>query len=240
MENFSLKIKYPECFYDPIKDQGLCQDSSSFSAAFALSKMFCIKKKSTYSKISLSPQDLISCQNSINKCFSSDLNESYDYMVTNGISEESCIPFESTVSLIEGKSYVPPCKNYCKKFEMSYIKYKARPYSIISNDGIVFADIIKEDIYSSGPVSTYMDLYDDFLTYRGGIYTRTEDSSLITTTHAVTLIGYGRDNNNVVFWIAANSFGSNWGEDGYFKIPLGHCNIGKLAISATPNIPDLH
>lgn len=44
--------------------------------------------------------------------------------------------------------------------------------------------------------------------------------------HAVKIIGWGTEN-GVPYWLAANSWGSKWGLNGFFKILRGsnHCSI---------------
>jgi C1A family cysteine protease len=36
--------------------------------------------------------------------------------------------------------------------------------------------------------------------------------------HAVTIIGYNTDDSSMPYWIVRNSWGTDWGEEGYFKL----------------------
>jgi C1A family cysteine protease len=36
--------------------------------------------------------------------------------------------------------------------------------------------------------------------------------------HAVTIIGYNTDDQTMPYWIVRNSLGTDWGEQGYFKV----------------------
>mmetsp|Transcript_4354 Transcript_4354/g.6661 ORF Transcript_4354/g.6661 Transcript_4354/m.6661 type:complete len:140 (+) Transcript_4354:1-420(+) len=70
-------------------------------------------------------------------------------------------------------------------------------------------DAIKKEIMTNGPVSASYLVYDDFLTYKSGVYKRTSHNAL--GGHAVKIIGWGED-----YWLVVNSWNKNWGDNGMF------------------------
>jgi hypothetical protein len=76
-----------------------------------------------------------------------------------------------------------------------------------------------------------------FQLYRGGIISSTGCGTSLN--HAVNLVGYGTEN-GTPYWIVRNSWGTNWGESGYFRVlrsstsGAGICGI--LNLSSQPNI----
>jgi C1A family cysteine protease len=56
------------------------------------------------------------------------------------------------------------------------------------------------------------------------------DATYLQHYHAVAIVGYGIEN-GVKYWIVCNSWSSNWGEDGYFRIQRGvnKCGIEQYS-----------
>jgi len=56
------------------------------------------------------------------------------------------------------------------------------------------------------------------------------------TTHAVLVVGWGENKEDGKFWHVKNSWGPEWGDNGYFKIPRGsdHCAFESMAVHAEP------
>ena len=74
-----------------------------------------------------------------------------------------------------------------------------------------------------GPLTTGFNVYLDFELYKSGIYHHVYGSNM--GGHAVEFVGYGEEN-GVKFWIVKNSWGREWGENGYFRIRRGNNECG--------------
>lgn len=234
---FNLLTAYPQCFSLPIKDQGNCGSCYSFTSTFALAKRYCIKNSDIYANLDLSPQDMISCDDSNYKCNGGILLNNYKFLEKTGVTEEVCTPYESNIDYYNIEHY-PDCRNTCKYYENSYTKYKAKAGSVkyLRNLIGIYNNSIKNDIYLNGPVSAYIKVYKDLFTYQGGIYQSTESFFSQFERHLVSIVGWGKDIKFGEYWIIANSWGSSWGQNGYFNIPFGHCKIAAYTVSALPDL----
>lgn len=91
-----------------------------------------------------------------------------------------------------------------------------------------------------GPLSVSFEVYNDFMHYQSGIYRHTglidKFNPFEITNHAVLLVGYGTDPDGTKYWIVKNSWGEQWGEQGYFRILRGadECGIESVAVETFP------
>ena len=83
---------------------------------------------------------------------------------------------------------------------------------------------MKTYISTIGPMTACFTIYEDFFYYyTGGVYTYHEKTSGdVIGGHCVQIIGY---DDAQKCWIAKNSWGTGWGEDGYFRIAYGSAGI---------------
>ena len=86
-----------------------------------------------------------------------------------------------------------------------------------------------------GPIEVAFTVYQDFLTYKTGVYHHTSGSAL--GGHAVKMVGWGVENGEP-YWLIANSWNEDWGDKGFFKIRRGHneCGIESQGVAGIPQI----
>jgi inhibitor of cysteine peptidase len=85
-------------------------------------------------------------------------------------------------------------------------------------------DAIKQAIADYGPVSAAVCVNTDFQSYTGGVFNPRRPCNQIN--HAIVLVGWD-DSDGA--WILRNSWGPNWGEDGYMRIAYGKSQVGYSA-----------
>ena len=93
---------------------------------------------------------------------------------------------------------------------------------------------MKQAISTIGPVITCFTVYEDFYAYTTGVY-QWNGTSPAEDGHCVCVVGY---DDHQQAWLCKNSWGTNWGYDGYFWIRYGQCGIDATmwAITAFSNI----
>ncbi|MDN4175924.1 C1 family peptidase, partial [Nocardioides sp. SOB77] len=65
------------------------------------------------------------------------------------------------------------------------------------------------EIYKNGPVEAAFTVYEDFLSYKSGVYQATSSQAL--GGHAIKILGWGVEN-NTPYWLVANSWNTDWGD----------------------------
>jgi cathepsin B len=121
----------------------------------------------------------------------------------------------------------PACKNTCSG-GMDYAADKSFGSSAYK---VAFSeDAIMNEIMTHGPVEAGFMVYEDFPHYKSGVYQHTKGNMI--GGHAVKLLGWGVEGTQK-YWLVANSWNTNWGDQGYFKIAKGQneCMIEDMVFA---------
>ncbi|XP_045463351.1 cathepsin B [Harmonia axyridis] len=249
--DFDARTNWPDCpTIQEIRDQGSCGSCWAFGAVESMSDRTCIHSKGKV-HVHLSADDLVSC------CFTCGMGcnggfpgAAWHYWVRKGIvsggtfgSNQGCRPYEiapcehhvnGTRPPCNGDGKTPKCVKKCEKgYPFVYNKDKhfgKTAYSLSSN-----SDDIRKEIYTNGPVEGAFTVYEDLLMYKSGVYQHVKGSVL--GGHAIRILGWGVEK-GTPYWLIANSWNSDWGDNGTFKILRGsnECGIEDSIVAGLPNV----
>lgn len=84
---------------------------------------------------------------------------------------------------------------------------------------------MKLELFARGPITCGIDATDKLEEYEGGVYK--EHKVLPIMNHYISVVGWSVDNTtNTEYWIVRNSWGTYWGESGFFRIQMYADNLG--------------
>jgi len=213
--SFNWVTQRPDCFQ--IDSQEECGSCWAWASAHALSQRTCIASEEITAAgngLLLAPQDLVDCSlDPNNGCQGGFLEKAWADLKENGVRPQACVPYTAVDT-----AACPPT-NSCTvatPAEAAHF-YAFDAYSLkASNEAEIEAVI--NDIWRYGPMTVALEVFLDFMEYESGIYTKNNDRS--AGGHAVIVTGWGEEN-GVKFWHGMNSWGTSWGENGYFRIRRG-------------------
>jgi len=93
-----------------------------------------------------------------------------------------------------------------------------------SSSSVPATDAIKQAILDYGPVSAAVCVDTDFQRYTGGVFNPRKPCNSVN--HAIVLVGWDDADGA---WILRNSWGPDWGENGYMRITYGKSKVGYSA-----------
>ena len=222
-ESFDAREEF-KGYIHPIRNQMRCGSCWAFAAAESLSDRFTIASKGEVDVV-LSPEDLVSCDITDNGCSGGMIPNAWNYLSKTGIVSDKCFPYTA------GTGTAPVCEKKCVDDE-DFKKYKAKdPVHLTSVEAIQHA------IMTGGPVEAGFMVHKSFMSYKSGVYQHQwwKVWDAILGGHAVKIVGWGTED-GLPYWLVANSWSTDWGEDGYFKILRGknECQFESSVFAGTP------
>ncbi|MFH1038467.1 MAG: C1 family peptidase, partial [PVC group bacterium] len=190
-------------FVSPVKNQASCGSCWAFAAVGSLESLVCISHNTPGQFLDLAEQILVSCCTGNYGCSGGYMDITAQFMRDEGTYLETCFPYTATNN---------NCGNACAGW--GALAYKIDGFSFVPRT----VATLKSAVYSYGPTQVAFYVYSDFQSYSGGVYEYAWGSYL--GGHAVLLIGYqdtpGQYGGG--YFIVKNSWGTSWGESGFFRI----------------------
>jgi xylem cysteine proteinase len=197
-----------------VKNQGQCGSCWSFSTTGSIEGAVEIK---TGRLTSLSEQQLVDCSTANYGCQGGLMDYAFQFVMKNGgLCRESDYPYTAS----QGR-----CQTSCSLVS-TISNYK--DVSRYNEDALLAA-------VANQPVSVAIEAdQTSFQFYSGGVMTGSCGTSL---DHGVLVTGYGTDNGQD-YWTIKNSWGANWGENGYIRIGRGmQSPYGQCGVAMQPSYP---
>jgi len=176
------------------------------------------------------------------------------YLYRWGATENNCVPFKMLQNILRETGRLPICTHLEGKYEDLCVDNKIaqriwpiKSYYVVNPEGpnILLDELIhriKIEVLTRGPIVVAFHVFPYFLKYDGkGIYDPADEAVKNGIKelkslggHAVKLVGWSEN-----YWICANSWGTHWGDNGYFKIIQGspYLRLEDNHICFQPQIP---
>jgi C1A family cysteine protease len=202
----------------PVRSQGPCGSCWDFASIGAYESSYAILNNL---HIDASEQHVLQCSGA-GTCKGGWPATAFTWMLTDGVADETAAPYLAQDA---------PCPSDIRT------PYRTAMWAFVTQTPWVTpsVDEVKEAICSHGAVvATVHSNTNAFKLYTGGVY---NEKAMGNVDHAVLLVGWD-DKRGA--WLMKNSWGTNWGEQGYMWIAYGSNSIGSHAAwvrAAKPDTP---
>ena len=200
-------------------------------------------------------------------CYGNTLFDAYRYLYIIGTPTEQCMPYQTSLSAqlsfqdlssFRTAEDIPLCTNVagpfgdvCSNFVYNektgfeegdaQRMYRCIHYYVVPGIPQDKGDesFIRHNIFHWGPLATGMQIYPDFYDFdaKKDVYQWNGRGSMISG-HAVVIVGWGKDKKTgQPYWIIRNTWGTEWGMGGYFRMARGinNCKIEENCIGCIPD-----
>ena len=166
---------------------------------------------------SLSEQDLVDCDhNGDQGCNGGLPSQAMQYVINaGGIESEKAYPYYASDQQCKYNSKVPT-----KKVAATISSYER----VSQDEDQMAAYLVKNGPLSIGINAQWMQFYNSGIS-------NPKVCNPAGLDHGVLIVGYGVEN-STKFWIIKNSWGEDWGEQGYYRIVrgVGKCGLNRMVV----------
>lgn len=218
---YDSRFDWREHGYDfPVQDQGDCNAGYAFAGVEAVQAAIWRKEGV---KVDLSENNAIRCNwyaindHEIHSCKGGDFKMIINQFTQEGLVLDSCDPFDA-MNLT--------CNQSCDT-----VYYVTEWQHITRFQEVASVTEIKDLLETYGPIYSEMEAnIPGFEYFKGTGVIYYEDEDVTDNTHAVMIIGWDDElqhSHGKGAWIVKNSYGTDWGDNGYFYVAYDSAGIGN-------------
>jgi len=194
-----------------VKNQGQCGSCWAFSATETIESQW---KLCGHSIPTLAPEQIVDCDTAGQDqgCNGGFPSGAYQYVEqAGGLDSEASYPYTAGESGSGGSC----------NFQAGSVQAKVSNYNSVNGETGLY-----QQLSTAGPASICVDA-SSWQNYNGGVLTTCGNN----VDHCVQLTGYNGYNSQNAYWNVRNSWGADWGENGYIWIQIGQdlCSLGDYA-----------
>jgi len=199
----------------PVKNQGQCGSCWAFSTTGNVEGRWAIK---TGKLVSLSEQELVDC-------------DKVDYGCDGGLPFQAYAEIMRLGGLVAESDY--PYKGVVRKCQLNKSEVVAKVTGrehVSTNEKTIAAYVAKNGPVSIGINANMMQFYQGGVAHPRKYLCQPQDLD-----HGVLIAGYGTDAaSGKPYWLVKNSWGTSWGEKGYYRVYRGDgtCGVNLMVTSA--------
>lgn len=204
---------------------GYCGACWSFAATSSLNDRMKLATNGKWPEVDLSMQVILNCDKNDDGCHGGDPVSAFEFIKNfGGIPDETCHLYEATGHDLGATcEEIDICKD-CSRAVGCWPNRDFKRYTVSEYGRVVDEEKMMAEIYARGPIACSVAVPQDFFSnYTGGIYE--DKSGKKDRDHSIEVAGWGVEN-GVKYWIGRNSWGTFWGEQGWFRIIRGKDNLG--------------
>jgi C1A family cysteine protease len=200
----------------PVKNQEQCGSCWAFSVTENIESMYCMKNQIDCTTFPpLAPQEIVDCDTVDQGCDGGDPPTAYQFVIQEGgMEDESDYPYTA--------------QDGTCNFQANLVKVTISNWQYATQNSD--ETTMQSNLVSWGPLSICVDA-EPWQDYTGGVLMASDCSNQLD--HCVQLVGYDMTQ-STPFWIVRNSWGTDWGENGYIRLQYGQdtCGCADEATSA--------